>query len=142
MNDCPTWRNACCRQGCPLVKRGQSYGQTHEHACARERGAHLTPGSLPFTQDGLLGLGEGMLATYKAIIPRCKGASSCHTIYNAWARHRNAGPKQGHLIDSLGQSYSRTRGACTREWLYYMKECLLQTRMSSYQMRTIMWPDT
>ena len=33
-----------------------------------------------------------------------RGASSCHTIYSAWARQRNAGPEQEHLVDSLGQS--------------------------------------
>ena len=41
------------------------------------------------------------------------GASSCRTINNAWARQGNAGPKQRHLIVSLGQSYSQTRGGAT-----------------------------
>ena len=66
-----------------------------------------------------------------------RGASSCHTIYSAWAMQMNAGPKQRRLILSWRQSYSRTSGACMQECLYYMQECV-----SSCQTRTIMWPDT
>ena len=83
-----------------------------------------------------------MLILDTAIIPPDTGASSCLTINNAWARHGNAGPNQRHLIVSLGQSYSQTRGPDTLECLCYMKECLLQIRVSSCQTRTIMWPST
>lgn len=68
--------------------------------------------------------------------------SSCHTTGIAWARQRNAGPKQGHLFNSLGQPYPRALGPYTLECLCYMEGCLLQTGASSCQMQTIMWPDT
>ena len=52
-------------------------------------------------------------------------ASSCQTLNNVWAMQKNAGPKQGQLVDSFGQSYSRTRMPETLACLCYMKGCFL-----------------
>ena len=64
-------------------------------------------------------------------------ASSCHTMAKACVKQGHVGPKQGRLFNSLGHSYARTRGPDTRECLCYMKECLLQTRVSSFQTQAI-----
>ena len=68
---------------------------------------------------------QGVLATDTASISPGMGAPSCHTINNTWAMQRDAGPKQWRLVDSLVQSYSRTREPYTGECLCYMKECFL-----------------
>lgn len=74
------------------------------------------------------------------------GASSCRTINNAWARQGNAGPKQRHLIVSLGQSYSHTRGGGGggrhSGMLVLHEGMFVQIRVSSCQTQTTMWPDT
>jgi hypothetical protein len=74
---------------------------------------------------------RGCLPQAKQLFHQSK-ASSCHTAGSACGRQRSACSKHGHLFDSLGPLYSRTREPGTRECLCDMQECLLHTKITSY----------
>jgi hypothetical protein len=62
-------RNACCRQGYPPVKQGQSCCHTQEHDFAKQCSTHIKQGSVLATQTGMCVQGKGMHITDKAVIP-------------------------------------------------------------------------
>jgi hypothetical protein len=132
-NACATWRDVCCRQGRPPVKCKQSCGQTQENVCASGWSSHLEQRGLLTTQQEVLMPGQRMLGTGTASI--LEGTSILFPHNQGMLM-----PGNGMLVRGKGVLVITSKGTRDGECWCYMKECLLQSKVSSGGTRTIIMP--